>query len=466
MCSTRAQAPTGAGGWSARVAGCSTSSAPGRTWRARAPWPMRRRRGSGCGAAGSAATSPPKPLGPRPAPHDQPGPRRRAAGVANSAGASQPASVMDPGEPLRVTTLELFFALVFAFTLTQLASLLEHDLSLSGAFEVLLVFGVLWWMYGGYAWLTNTRAPVRTADRLLLLVGMGGFLICGLSIPHGFGPGDTGTRVALGVGYLIVVLVHTGLFYRVNRNIVRVAPFNVTGALLVIGAGFTPIPASYLVWAAAVAVQWLSPLIISPGGRFDIRPAHFAERHGALVIVALGESVAAIGVGAAPAGVTFTVALAALLGLALSAVLWWVYFGDGDDERAEQAMAATEQSRRAGLALSIYYSHIPILLGVVTLAAGAFLTIGNPARAHAGREALAVGGGAALFLAGSAWFRWALHIRPVALRLACAGFALATAALGAAVSVEAQFAVLLAGTVVMLAAERRASARDRAAAGR
>jgi len=375
--------------------------------------------------------------------------------------------ITDPGdEPIRVTTLELFFDLVFAFTLTQLADLLVHHLSLRGALEVLLVFGVLWWMYGGYAWLTNARAPVRTADRLLLLVGMGGFLICGLAIPHGFGPGDTETRVALGVGYLIVVLVHTALFYRVNRNIVRVAPFNVTGALLVIGAGFTPTPATYLVWAAAVAVQWLSPLIISPGGRFDIRPAHFAERHGALVIVALGESVAAVGVGAAPAGVTFAVALAALLGLALSAVLWWVYFGDGDDERAEQAIAATEQSRRAGLALSIYYSHIPILLGVVTLAAGAFLTIGNPARAHAGREALAVGGGAALFLAGSAWFRWALHIRPVALRLAGAGLALATAALGAAVSVEAQFAVLLAGIVVMLAAERRASARDRAAAGR
>ena len=399
-----------------------------------------------------------------PGPDRNPGPASPGSGPPSPTGPADP-DITDPGdEPIRVTTLELFFDLVFAFTLTQLAALLVHHLSPSGALEVLLVFGVLWWMYGGYAWLTNARAPVRTADRLLLLVGMGGFLICGLSIPHGFGPGDTGTRVALGVGYLIVVLVHTALFYRVNRNIVRVAPFNVTGALLVIGAGFTPIPASYLVWAAAVAVQWLSPLIISPGGRFDIRPAHFAERHGALVIVALGESVAAIGVGAAPAGVTFAVALAALLGLALSAVLWWVYFGDGDDERAEQAIAATEQSRRAGLALSIYYSHIPILLGVVTLAAGAFLTIGNPARAHAGREALAVGGGAALFLAGSAWFRWALQIGPIALRLAGAGFALATAALGVAVSAEAEGAVLLAGLVAMLAAERRASAR--AAAGR
>ena len=372
----------------------------------------------------------------------------------------------DPGdEPIRVTTLELFFDLVFAFTLTQLASLLVHRFTPGGALEVLLVFGVLWWMYGGYAWLTNTRAPVRTADRLLLLVGMAGFLVCGLAIPRGFGPGDTETRVALGAGYLVVVLVHSALFYRVNRNIVRVTPFNVGAALLVIGAAFVPSPASYLLWAAAVAVQWLSPLILHPGGRFNIRPAHFAERHGALVIVALGESVAAVGIGAAPAGVTFAVILPAVIGLAVSAALWWTYFGDGDDERAEQAMAATDPGRRAGLALATYYAHIPILLGVVALAAGTALTIGNPAQPHP-RQAIAVAGGAALFLAGSAWFRWSLHIGPIELRLAGAGFALATAALGASVSVEAQGAVLLAGIVAMLAAERRASARARDAAGR
>jgi low temperature requirement protein LtrA len=368
--------------------------------------------------------------------------------------------------PLRVTTLELFFDLVFAFTLTQLASLLEHHRSPSGALQVLLVFGVLWWMYGGYGWLTNARAPVHTPERLLLLVGMAGFLVCGLAIPHGFGPGGTGDRLALGLGYLLVVLVHAALFYRVNRNIIRVAPFNVGAALLVIGAAFTPVLASYLLWTAAVAIQWLSPLIIHPGGRFNIQPAHFAERHGALVIVALGESVAAIGIGAAPAGVTFAVALAAVLGLAVSAALWWAYFGDGDDERAEQAMAATGRDRRAGLALATYYAHIPILLGVVTLAAGVSLTIGSPDQPHPGGDAIAVAGGAALFLAGSAWFRWSLRIGPIALRLAGAAFALATAALGVTVSADAQLAVLLAGIVAMLAAEHRASARARAAAGR
>ena len=399
-----------------------------------------------------------------------PGPDRNggpASPDSSPPGPTRPAdaSATDPADlPLRVTTLELFFDLVFAFTLTQLAALLEHDFTPGGALEVLLVFGVLWWMYGGYAWLTNLRPPVRTPERLLLLVGMAGFLVCGLAIPHGFGPGDTADRAALGLGYLLVVLVHSALFYRVNQNIVRVTPFNITAALLVIGAGFTPVPAAYLLWAAAVALQWFSPLITHPGGRFDIRAAHYAERTGALVIVALGESVAAIGIGAAPAGVTFAVALAAVLGLAVSAALWWTYFGDGDDERAEEAMSAADLSRRAPLALATYYAHVPILLGVVTLAAGAFLTIGSPARPQPVGEAAAVAGGAALFLAGTAWFRLALRIGPIALRLAGAAFALATTALGAAVSTEAQLAVLLAGIVAMLGAEHRASARAPAAA--
>ncbi len=110
-----------------------------------------------------------------------------------------------PGEPpLRVTTLELFFDLVFAFTLTQLATLLASGFTAADAARVLLIFGLLWWMYEGYAWLTNTRPPVHTTERLLLLVAMAGFLTIGLAIPGGFG----GTSLALGLGYLVVVVVH------------------------------------------------------------------------------------------------------------------------------------------------------------------------------------------------------------------------------------------------------------------
>jgi low temperature requirement protein LtrA len=189
-----------------------------------------------------------------------------------------------------VLSLELFFDLVFAFTLTQLAAILAGGLSGVAVGRVLLLFGLLWWMYEGYAWLTNARPPVHPTERILLLVGMAGFLIVGLAIPHGFGRDG----VELGLGYLIVVVVHACLFYRVNSDIVRVAPVNIGSAVLVTIAGLAGGPARYPLWIAAVAIQLASPLVVPPR-TFQLRPAHLAERHGALLIVALGESVAAIG---------------------------------------------------------------------------------------------------------------------------------------------------------------------------
>jgi low temperature requirement protein LtrA len=366
------------------------------------------------------------------------------------------------GVPLRVSTLELFFDLVFAFTLTQLTALLAHHLSLTGVAQVLLIFGVLWWMYGGYAWLTNTRTPDRAPERVLLLTGMAGFLVVGLAIPHGFGPEASETGAALGLGYLIVVLVHTSLYYRLNRNIMRIAPFNITSALLVILAGEVDGPAVYALWAAALAIQVLSPLIAHPSGRFEIQPAHFVERHGALIIVALGESVAAVGIAASRQRVTGSLIGAAVLGLALTACLWWAYFGTGDDERAERAFTDADPGQRPGLALSAYfYAHIPMLLGVVAMAAGVLLTIGHAAQPHPVGQALALSGGVALFLAGDAWFRATLRIGTPWPRLATAAFALAAAALGATVAVEAQLAVLLAALVTMLAGERYLAGQGR-----
>ena len=139
---------------------------------------------------------------------------------------------------------------------------------MTGALRVLLIFGVLWWMYAGYVWLSNARTPARTPERLLMLVGMAGFLIMGLAIPHAFGRDG----VALGLGYLIVVVVHAWLYQRVNRNIARVAPFNLAAALLIIGAGLVKGRAAYGLWAAALAVQVAVPAGAS-GARAVRHPA-------------------------------------------------------------------------------------------------------------------------------------------------------------------------------------------------
>jgi low temperature requirement protein LtrA len=356
-------------------------------------------------------------------------------------------------QPLRVSTLELFFDLVFVFTITQLTGLLARDLTPTGALRVLLIFGVLWWMYGGYAWLTNARTPAELPERLLLVLAMAGFLVIGLSIPQAFT--RRGEGVALGLGYLLVVVVHGALYLRLNRNILRLAPFNVASALLVIAAGVTLGAAGYALWIAAIALQVLSPLIAHPQGRFSIQPAHFVERHGALLIVAFGESVADIGIGVAGHPVTPALITQAVLGLALAAALWWAYFGVGDDERAEDAMTRADPAARPGLALNAYfYAYIPMLLGIVALAAGVKQVIGQagPARYPA---CLALAGGVALYLAGDVAFRHALRIGTQRYRAAAAVAALAAAAVGVTLSVAGQIALLTLIVAAALVVERQ-----------
>ena len=359
------------------------------------------------------------------------------------------------GLPLRVSTLELFFDLVFVFAITQLTGILSHDVTAADGVRVLLVFGALWWMYGGYVWLSNARTPVRTPERLLMLLGMAGYLVVGLAIPHAFGRDG----VAFGLGYLTLVGVHTWLYQRVNRNIARVVPFNVAAALLIIGAGVVRGWAAYVLWAAALAAEQVSPLFARVRGRFDIAPSHFVERHGALVIVVFGESVVDIGLGAEGRPVTVSLALSAVLGLALAAALWWAYFGVGDDERAEEAMLGAEPEARPALALAAYFwAYIPILLGVVALASGVKQAIVNPGSTLPAGPCLAMGCGVGLFLAGSAAFRHALRIGPRGWRLGAAAMSLAASAVGVTVSAAAEMAVLTLAVAVSLVAEGQAGA--------
>jgi low temperature requirement protein LtrA len=383
-------------------------------------------------------------------------------------GASAEPSSQQPGSdelPLRVSTLEIFFDLVFAFTLTQLTSVLATRLSWLAIIQVLLVFGLLWWMYGAYAWLTNARPPVHTAERLLLLVGMAGFLVVGLAIPRGFA--DYGS--VLGLGYLVVVIVHSVLYYRVNANILRVAPFNICSALLVTIAGLltpsggTDSLTAYLLWVLALVVQLGSPLIVRPAGFFELRPAHFTERHSALLIVAIGESVAAIGIGAAgpvSAGpVSWGLLGGAVLGLVVAAALWWIVFGSGDDERAGQVLSAAASRRRTQLALgALFYGNIPLLLGLVALAAGVLRAVleaaGHAAAGPRTEQAAVLAVGAALFLAGNVVIRRVMHTGPTRLRIAAAAAALATTVAGATLGLEAQLLLVAAVLIAPLIAER------------
>ena len=356
-----------------------------------------------------------------------------------------------PDRPERVTVLELFFDLVFVFTITQLTAVVYHHPGPRSVGQATLMLGVIWWMYGGYAWMTNAVSADTLQRRLALLAGMTAFFVLALAVPHAF----SGSGLAFGLAYLVVVGVHASLFMRssvasVVRAIVRLAPWNVTSALLVVAGGALGGAAQYALWTSAFLLEWLTP-VIRPNRGFDIGAAHFVERHGLVVIVAIGESVVAIGIGASHLPVDAALVVAAALGLALSACLWWAYFG-GDEEKAERALAAMPPIPRAGAALRGFgYWHIPMLLGIVTIAAAERRGFSHPFASLEWRVAALLGGGVAIFLVGNALFRHELAIGRGLTEAIAAIAALATMPLGALVSPVAQTAALV---VVLLASFR------------
>jgi low temperature requirement protein LtrA len=370
-----------------------------------------------------------------------------------------------PGPPESVSTLELFFDLVFVFAVTQLTSLVVGQPNIAGVLRAALILFALGWMYGGYAWLTNAVPPRDTVTRLLLLVGMAAFLVVALSIPAAFG--DDG--IAFGIAYLVVNLVHLGLFLyasedRTVQATLRLAPFNLLSAGLILVAGFVRGPADWVLWTTAVTLMWLTPYLTRVS-LFSINTRHFVERHGLVVIIALGESVVAVGIGAAGQTVTVQLAAAAVLGLSLSAALWWVYF-DGDDERAEQALEAVEPSRRPRKAVTAFgYCFMPLLGGIVLLAAGVKQAVAHIDLPLGASGAWFLAGGVGLFLVGEALFRAQLGISPVLPRAAAGFLALATVPFGVYVAAEAQMVALLAVVVVLLVLEPTGRVRDGAPIG-
>ena len=360
----------------------------------------------------------------------------------------------------RVSTLELFFDLVFVFTITQLTSVLVAGGDAAAVVQVVVMFLLVWWMYDGYAWLTNAIATDRVRYRLLLIGGMGGFLVVALSIPQAY----DGEGLAFGLALLVVVLLHASMYVKGTSvsevaAILRIVPFNLVGAALVIVGGAFGGDAEWVLWAAAGTLLWCTPWFTSVEG-FVVSAAHFVERHGLVVIIALGESIVVIGAGAAGLELDVGLVLVALLALALSASLWWMYFSD--EGTVERAMHEATPARRPHLALLAFgYWHYGLLLGVIALAAGLKKAIGDPYDPLDSWIAFELGVGVALFVACDVGFRRTLGIPHGGIRLLAAAAALVSVFLGTEVAAAAQvglLAAIVAGSLVAEAlAPRRAS---------
>ena len=357
----------------------------------------------------------------------------------------------------RVTPVELFFDVVFVFTLTQLTRTLEADLTLRGTARVLLIFGVLWWMYGGYAWLTNHVPPRRTSQKLLLFAGMAGFLIAAVGTPRAF---DT-TGIVFGAGYLTVICVHLLLFTQsdARAGVARLAPYNIGAALLILVAGFVRGTPMYALWVAAFLLMAVVPYVVprhswvGVAQTFHVAPAHFVERHGLLVIIALGESVIAIGAGVDVTHLTPSTIAVIVLALVLPGALWWAYFVDAP--AAEHALTSADPAARSFMAIRAYFfAHIPVLLGIIVAAAGVHAVIAHPAEATHWPDALALAGGIALFLVGIAACRRSLAIGSASHHLVGAAGVLASAPLGVLAAAGVQLLVVSGVVVAMLIADQ------------
>ncbi len=364
-------------------------------------------------------------------------------------------SQLEPDRSTRVSTLELFFDLVFVFTITQLTTVLVEGGDAASLAQVVVMLAVIWWMYDGYAWLTNAIATDHLRHQLLLLGGMGAFLLVALAVPDAY----QGEGLAFGLGYLAVVVLHAGMYLRGTslsevRAILRLVPFNLGAAALVLLGGVLGGPSQWLLWGAAGLLVWFTPWFTSTEG-FVIVPEHFVERHGLVIIVALGESIVVIGV-AARLEFDAGLALVALLALALAASLWWLYFSD--ENAVEHAMVDAPPERRPRLALTAFgYWHYGLLLGIVAVAAGLKKAIGDPYDPLDAWIAAELAAGTALFIVCEVGFRRTLGIATGRIRLAAAAVALATVPIGTELAATAQvgaLAVIVASALVVEGSRR------------
>jgi low temperature requirement protein LtrA len=316
-------------------------------------------------------------------------------------------AVMREGE--RVLPLELFFDLVFVLALTQCTALMSDHPTWDGLAQGMLVLGVLWWSWVGYAWLTSVVDPEEGLVRIAIFAAMAAFLVVALCVPEAFG--DLALTFALAYG--VVRAMHIALFLLASRDdpalrhsvLIGLGASTAIGVGLLIGASLFDGVAQGALWALALLLDLGGPFLFGDEG-WKLVPGHFAERHGLIIIIALGESIVAIGVGA-EVGLDAGIVTAAVLGIALVAAMWWIYFDVVALVSARRLARAPVGREQNALARDSYsYIHLLMVAGIVLVALGLKKALGHVEDPLNVVPAFALLGGLAVYLLGLVAFRY------------------------------------------------------------
>jgi low temperature requirement protein LtrA len=330
----------------------------------------------------------------------------------------------------------------------------------------LLILGMLWWSWGGYAWLTSVVDPEEGTVRLVMFAAMAALLVAALSVPRTFG----GDALLFACAYGAVRVAHIGLFLlasredpAMRRSVVGLAGSSAIGVGLLVAAAFTDHGLQLGLWGLALVLDMGGPFLFGAEG-WKLVPGHFADRHGAIIIIALGESIVAIGAGANP-GLPAGVVAAAVLGVAVAAALWWLYF-DVVAIVAERRLSRAEGRERNEIARDSYsYLHFPMVAGIALIALGLKTTLAHVDHPLGTVPASAMLGGAAIYLLAHVAFRWRNMRTLNRQRLFCAGLLGALLVLEVALKPPslATLGALAAVLIALIAYEalRFADARDR-----
>jgi low temperature requirement protein LtrA len=368
----------------------------------------------------------------------------------------------------RTTPVELLWDLVFVFAITQVTTLLWRDLTWAGFGRAMLVLALVWWAWSAYVWAANAQTATSPALRACLLISAIAIFISGLAVPHAFG--SEGTLFA--ITYAVVRLLHLALYAdasrRGNAKWSAIAGFSLTvaiGMALLIAGSFATGTARIVLWVAAAAIDYAGPAWLTRERLRSLQRvavAHFAERYSLFVIICLGESIVAIGVGAlgqnAERPLSAEEVVAVALGLLITVAMWWTYFEGFADAAAERLRRHRDPVLAAADAYS--YLHLVIVAGIITFSVGVkILTRGSISGVLPGPARLALCGGVALYLAGTAAFSLRLLGTVEYGQLAVAGALLVLYAVGGGLPawvVAAAVAALLGG---LCAAEAEAVRR-------